>query len=752
VGLTAIYLGHTTWKELLGHRHRITDMERALADSVSHGEAQSVAALRFDLDERNHRLAIEAGLGATPGYAEPGEATARRAFEISLTKLAGGIERLGADFHPLLGDAMWRAEMRAPAMRDSLREIRLPEFEREARAFRQRAETAYLNGWHDEALNDFLEAEKRNYPDFAVLRSIASLSLYHHHDLPRAREYFQKAARYARACDMRQAAEAHYFAAIVEAIERRFSEAREHLDEAVALNPRLADAYYQRACLAAVSQDAGAAVSSLEAAIGMDARYYERARHEAAFDSVRAEARLLLANLMEPVAEKIAAIKRDAELLKRYVVVKPERQQIDTVFESVESQLESASSYPAGIELLEHLEEMQQELRGIYDLFYKQYEMDARDYARSIAISPDGRWLATGFLYEGIRVWEVDTGLPVQTLKGHAASINSIAFSPEGALLASGSRDRSIKLWDAQSGVEVRELRGHDGEVTAVTFSPDGQWLASASSDRTVRLWRVVTGREVEVMTGHTRAVTAAAFSPDGRWIASGGIDKTIKLWDASTGEAVRTFTGHKEGVAALAFSPDGRWLASGGEDHLAKIWEVETGREVQSLAGHVNDVTSIAFSPDGELVAGGSLGQTVRIWRWQTARIVKTLWFREISWHPVVFSPKGQWLALASRDVQLWLKAILTEEQYKEVKAGEMRALALRHEMEEMSRELAESKRLERDEATREILRLQRRAAGECEVCGARLELVRRLTRRPRCKAHRLFPALRQLPPLGGK
>ena len=148
---------------------------------------------------------------------------------------------------------------------------------------------------------------------------------------------------------------------------------------------------------------------------------------------------------------------------------------------------------------------MQQELRGIYDLFYKQYEMDARDYARSIAISPDGRWLATGFLYEGIRVWEVDTGLPVQTLKGHAASINSIAFSPEGALLASGSRDRSIKLWDAQSGVEVRELRGHDGEVTAVTFSPDGQWLASASSDRTVRLWRVVTGREVEVMTGHTR-------------------------------------------------------------------------------------------------------------------------------------------------------------------------------------------------------------------------------------------------------
>lgn len=746
MGLTAIYLGHTTWPELLGNRHGIAIFERALAEGAAHDQSVSAASgvLRIDLDEGNQQLAIEAGLGAVLAFAEP--CATGWAFEINLTNLAGGLDRLGADFHPLLGDCMWKAEMREAALVNSLQEIRLAEFEREARAYRQRAETAYLNGWYAEALNDYLEAEKRNYPDFAVLRSIASIALYHRLDLPRALEYFTKAARYARACDPRQAAEAHYLAAMVQAIERRFSEALRCLDESLTLNPRLGEAHYQRACLAALAGDASGTTESLDAAIKIDARYFERAKDEAAFDNVRADVRLLLAQFMEPVAEKIAAVKRDTELLKRYVVVKPDRQHIASVFQSVETQLESATSYRAGMQLVEHLSEMQQELRGIYDLFYKQYEMDARDYARSIAISPDGRWLATGFLYEGIRMWEVDTGIPVQTLKGHAASINSIAFSPDSLLLASASRDRSIKLWDAQSGVEVRELRGHDGEVTAVAFSPDGQWLASASSDRTVRIWRVVTGREVEVMIGHTRAVTAAAFSPDGRWIASGGIDKTIKLWDAATGKVAQTFAGHTEGVAALAFSPDGQWLASGGEDHLVKIWEVESGREVQTLVGHVNDVTSIAFSPDGELVAGGSLGQTVRIWRWQTGRVVKTLWFREISWHPVIFSPKGQWLALASRDVQLWLKAILTEEQYKEVKAGEARALALRREMEEMTQELAELKRIERDEATREMLRLQRRAAGECEICGARLELVRRLTRRPRCKAHRLFPALRQL------
>ena len=747
MGLSVIYLGHATWQDFLQDRRVLEPFERALSDRGSRSGATSAAIhLQIELTEDAHRQAVEAGFGALDSFPELADGEAPRTYEIQFNQLAGGLDRIGADFHPLLGDAMWKLDMHDPRVADCLQEIRLPEFEREARAFRQRGETAYLNGWYDEALGDFLEAEKRNYPDFAVLRSIGCISLYDLPDLPRALEYFTRAAKYARACDAGQAAEAHTFAALVCGLERRFDPALAHLAEAVGLNPSLAEAHYQSACLAALSNDSALAVKSLKAAIGVDGRYFERANGDPAFDAVRAEVRLLLAQLMEPVAEKIAAVKRDAELLKHYVVVNPRREIVSSVFQSVEAQLENANSYRAGVQLTEHLEEMQQELRGMYDLFYKQYEMDARDYARSIAISPDGRLLATGFLYEGIRIWEVDTGLPVQMLKGHASSINSIAFSPDGLLLASASRDRSIILWDARSGGQIRELRGHEGEVTAVDFSPDGQWLVSASSDRTVRVWRVVTGREVEMMLGHTRAITSAGYSPDGQWIASGGIDRVIRLWNAETGEEVRQFSGHTAGVAAIAFSPDGRWLASGGEDHMARVWEVSTGQEVQTLAGHVNDVTSIAFSPDGELVAGGSLGQTVRLWRWETGRVVKTLWFREISWHPVIFSSRGQWLALASRDVQLWLKAILTEEQYEEVKAGEARALAIRREMEESAFELAELKRYERDEATREMLRLQRRAAGECEVCGARIELVRRLTRRPRCKAHRLFPGLRHL------
>ena len=115
--------------------------------------------------------------------------------ELQAQALASGVAHLHADFTPLLGDAVWKLELQHAALLDVVQELRLAEFEREARAYRKRAETAYLNGWYEEALRDFLEAEKRHYPDYAVLRSIATIYLYHLHDLPRGVAAFSGAAR-----------------------------------------------------------------------------------------------------------------------------------------------------------------------------------------------------------------------------------------------------------------------------------------------------------------------------------------------------------------------------------------------------------------------------------------------------------------------------------------------------------------------------------------------------------------------------
>ena len=62
--------------------------------------------------------------------------------------------------------------------------------------------------------------------------------------------------------------------------------------------------------------------------------------------------------------------------------------------------------------------------------------------------------------------------------KGHSAALKTVAISPDGKFLATGSRDKSVKLWDYQSGLEIRSLIGHDHTVNGLSFSPDSKLIA----------------------------------------------------------------------------------------------------------------------------------------------------------------------------------------------------------------------------------------------------------------------------------
>jgi len=677
MGLSDIYYGWQTWADFIGSQSSFAvskEPQAGRGGDAPDRNRPAAEAVALELGAADYRRAVDAGLGALNSVRRYGQSAAR--IELGVEKLAGGLEKLKADFNLLLGDLVWRFEMQQETLSSILEEIRLAEFEREARAYRTRAERAYLNGWHEEALGDFLEAEKRNYPDYAVHRSIAQIYLYHIVNLPKALEYFLKAAKYARPSDQRQAAEAHYFAGIVCVIERRLEPALEHLRQATQLNPELAEAHYQQSCVASLLGGGEQAIASLAQAIKGDARYYERAKSDAAFDSIRPQVQILLDQLMRPVREKIVEVKQDAARLEGYLIARSVEEEIAKAFHQVERQVAESPTYQAGLQSLDTLSRIQQELRELRDRYYKQYEIDPRDYVRSVAFSNDGRLLALGFLQGNLQVWEVGSGVKLYSYAAHQASVTSVAFGPNNLLLASGSRDNTIKLWEADTGSELQVLRGHKAEVSAVAFSPDGRWLASSSHDRMIKIWRVATGREAQTFEGHTMQVTAAIFAPDGQAIVSASWDKTIRLWNVMTGLTTRILTGHSKGIASLAVSPNGRWLASGGEDATVKLWDLTTGAVARTFSGHHNSVTSVAFSPDGALLAAGCLGQVVIVWKVSTGAVVKRLRYENISYNSVAFSPQGQWLALGSRDLQIWLKAILTEQEYAAVKANEIGSL----------------------------------------------------------------------------
>lgn len=192
-----------------------------------------------------------------------------------------------------------------------------------------------------------------------------------------------------------------------------------------------------------------------------------------------------------------------------------------------------------------------------------------------------------------------------------------VALSPDGRFVATGSYDSAARLWDAVSGKELRWFAGHQDCVTSLAFSPDGRHLLVAGGDKAVRLLEVTTGQELQQFIGHSYSAFGVAFSLDGRYILTcttgGSLDRVARLWDVTTGVELRQFPADVNGVFSVTFSPDGHQVLTGNYN-VARLWDTETVTELHQFAGHANGVTSVVFSADGHYILTTSY-MTVRLW-----------------------------------------------------------------------------------------------------------------------------------------
>ena len=82
------------------------------------------------------------------------------------------------------------------------------------------------------------------------------------------------------------------------------------------------------------------------------------------------------------------------------------------------------------------------------------------------------RHLHLGDTENNIRLWDVQTGISLQTLSGSGQEVNSIVFSPDGKKFATANNARDVRLWDTQTGENIGMLEGHKDPVKSVVFSP----------------------------------------------------------------------------------------------------------------------------------------------------------------------------------------------------------------------------------------------------------------------------------------
>jgi len=190
----------------------------------------------------------------------------------------------------------------------------------------------------------------------------------------------------------------------------------------------------------------------------------------------------------------------------------------------------------------------------------------------SLAISPDGKWLATSFgVYDLAREKMVVDFTPGET--GLYWQIYGVDFSPDGRWLVCVTAQGQTLLWDVAQWKLIAEHQLPKANLVSVRFSPDGKWLVTGEDQGAVRLWQTTPLRASSVVGRHTARVRSVAFSPDGREVTSAGEDQTVTLWNVGRRELITSIGSPTSPVYSIAFSPDGRQLVAGEHDKAVRIY-----------------------------------------------------------------------------------------------------------------------------------------------------------------------------------
>lgn len=225
--------------------------------------------------------------------------------------------------------------------------------------------------------------------------------------------------------------------------------------------------------------------------------------------------------------------------------------------------------------------------------------------------------LVSGGCDRDVRVWNMDTGESLHTLRGHTSTVRCLKMSDANTAI-SGSRDTTLRVWDIKTGLCKNVLVGHQASVRCLEIK--GDIVVSGSYDTTARVWSISEGRCLRTLNGHFSQIYAIAF--DGARIATGSLDTSVRIWDPNNGSCQAILQGHTSLVGQLQMR--GNTLVTGGSDGSVRVWSLEKMAPIHRLAAHDNSVTSLQFD-DTRVVSGGSDGR-VKVWDLKTGQLVREL------------------------------------------------------------------------------------------------------------------------------
>lgn len=241
----------------------------------------------------------------------------------------------------------------------------------------------------------------------------------------------------------------------------------------------------------------------------------------------------------------------------------------------------------------------------------------------------------------GIRCYDRESGKLISVTAAHSAPIRALAISPNGRFVASGDHKGVIHLWSFQNGREMRHLTGrnaHKDRVIQIVFAKAGtSAFCSIGYDKIAKFWSYDDSgfdQPWEVRPEGLTMLTGIATHPNRPIFAIGGYDGTPSArskgrvnFYTSDGHSAGTSIVIDEGVHSIDWGSGGDRIVIGGgfpaNTSTAHVVDWPSRRTIARYRGHGKTIAGVRISPDGRMAASVDVvAGNIHYWRLNDAQL----------------------------------------------------------------------------------------------------------------------------------
>jgi len=334
------------------------------------------------------------------------------------------------------------------------------------------------------------------------------------------------------------------------------------------------------------------------------------------------------------------------------------------------------------------------------------------DNIHCLAITPDGRFIATGDSAGVVWLWEtrqISAALsddqasrtdlkPTRQWKAHDGIVNSIVFSIDGLRAISGGADGKIHSWSVGGLATPNVISSKLRKFANPRFSRDGRFYATTSEgalmswnllervnldewkklpfpeqfvdanrtgdrlafwgeSRDFQIWTLSPLKQTHRWASEDKKnLRRARLSPSGKLVAmcTNNPPVQIRVLRAETGSLFASAP-VTASFGGMDISPDDRRLAYCVDQDVI-VLDMEIGDQIRFRTNH-RTVINVRFSPDGHTLATWGTDRTIRFWNSLDGRLLTTLSGHRDTVRDVAFRSDGRSIVSAGNDgaIKVW-------------------------------------------------------------------------------------------------